>query len=60
MGKLKRTQFCLSYHIRGSCFANCGRQADYCLHQADYCLHKGDQTKRLAVYLAEAKALASA
>jgi hypothetical protein len=23
MGKLKRTQFCLSYHVRGSCFVNC-------------------------------------
>jgi hypothetical protein len=53
MGKLKRTQFCLSYHVRGSCFANCGCHSDHCLHTAD-------QTKRLAVYLAEAKALASA
>jgi hypothetical protein len=53
MGKLKRTQFCLSYHVRGSCFANCGRQSDHCLHTAD-------QTKRLAAYLVETKALISA
>jgi hypothetical protein len=53
MGKLKRTHFCLSYHVRGSCFANCGRKADHILHNTD-------QTTRLATYLVETKALLSA
>jgi hypothetical protein len=53
MGKLKRTPFCLSYHVRGSCFANCGRKADHVLHNIDL-------TTRLAAYLVETKALISA